>query len=124
MKEYALPVVAPVSAEFGTKDNFEVTQQALAVLQEFNAAVATDDAEALESCFLTDQAFWKDQLALTWHLRTFISPPTITSALLETKKQRDITGSFEIRDEASFARVGPTLVSRMYRDDFDWDVLD
>jgi hypothetical protein len=124
MKNYALPVVAPVSAEFGTKDNFEVTQQALAVLQAFNTAVAIDDAEALESCFLTEQAFWKDQLALTWHLRTFISPSTITSALLETKKQRDITGKFEIWGNASFARVGPSLVSRMYRDGFDWNLLD
>lgn len=124
MKEHALPVVATVSAEFGTKDNFEVTQQALAVLQEFNAAVATDDAAALKSCFLTEQAFWKDQLALTWHLRTFMSPSRITSALLETKKQRDITGTFEIRGNADFARVGPSLVSRFYRDGFDWNVLD
>ncbi|KAI4758567.1 hypothetical protein E4T52_09246 [Aureobasidium sp. EXF-3400] len=109
MKEYALPIVALVSAEFGAKDNLEVTQQALAISQEFNAAVATDDAEALGSCFLTEQAFWKDQLALTWHLRTFISPSRITSAFLETKKQRDIAGTFEIRGEASFARVGPSL---------------
>jgi hypothetical protein len=46
MKENALPVVAPVPAEFGSKNDREVTQQALAVLQEFNAAVATDDSEA------------------------------------------------------------------------------
>ena len=108
MKQHALPVVAPVSPELGPN---EATQQALAVLQRFNIALAADDSDALKECFFADQAFWKDQLALTWHLRTFISPPKITSALLETKKQRKITGIFEIRGEASFAKIGPALVS-------------
>jgi hypothetical protein len=111
MRKYALPVVTPVTAEAFSTDAVEATQRALEVLQEFNAALATNDAEALGSCFFAEQALWKDQLALTWHLRTFISPAKITSALLETKEQRSVTEKFEIRGQAQFALVGPTLVS-------------
>lgn len=108
MKQHALPVVALVSPELGPN---EATQQALAILQRFNSALAANDSDALRECFFADQALWKDQLALTWHLRTFISPPGIISALLKTKKQRNITGGFEIKGEASFAKVGSALVS-------------
>jgi hypothetical protein len=111
MKQHALPVVAPVSAEPFSKDDLEATQQALAGLQKFNIALAADDAEALEESFFLEKAFWKDQLALTWHLRTFISPAKITSALLDTKKQRRLTEKFELRGKAQFAQVGPNLVS-------------
>jgi hypothetical protein len=113
MKQHALPILAPFPAESISMDD-EATQQALVVSHKFNTALATDDAEALEDCFFTKQAFWKDQLALTWHLRTFISPAKVASALLETKKQRDITGAFEMRGKAQFARVGPNLVSWLY----------
>jgi hypothetical protein len=114
MKEHALPVITPVSAGDFPTNAFEATQQALVVLQQFNTALATDNAEALERSFYAEQAFWKDQLALTWHLRTFISPAKIISALLETKKQRNITGDFKIKDEAQFVQVGPTLVGQGY----------
>ncbi|CAD0083617.1 unnamed protein product [Aureobasidium vineae] len=109
MKQYALPVLAPRSTNIDFEDGLEVTQHALTVLENFNAALATNNAEALENCFFTEQAFWKDQLALTWHLRTFISPSKITSALLEVQQQRDLTRLFEIRGEADFVQVGPNL---------------
>jgi len=109
MRKHALPIITPVSAEDFSTNYSEATQQALVVLQEFNTALAAEDAQALESCFFAEQAFWKDQLAFTWHLRTFISPAKVISALLATKKLRDITGRFEIQGRAQFAQVGPTL---------------
>ncbi|KAI4853214.1 hypothetical protein E4T44_00986 [Aureobasidium sp. EXF-8845] len=124
MRKYALPVVTPVSAEDDSTNNSKATQQALVVVQKFNEALATDDAEVLESCFFADQAFWKDQLALTWHLRTFISPTEITFALLETKKQRDISRGFEIKGKAQFVQVGPTLVGSDHLYTFGRDVSD
>jgi hypothetical protein len=114
MRKHALPTVTPVSTDDFSTDNSKATQQALVVLREFNTALAAVDAEALESCFFAEQAFWKDQLAFTWHLRTFISPAKVTSALLATKKLRDITGKFEIQGKAQFAQVGPTLVGQEY----------
>jgi hypothetical protein len=114
MKQYALPVLVPIPAELVPNDDLAATQEALVVLQEFNTALATDDTEALKDCFFAEQAFWKDQLALTWHLRTLISPVKIVSALLETKKQREVTGEFEMEGEAQFAQVGPHLVSCLH----------
>jgi hypothetical protein len=114
MRQHALPVLTPVSAELIPRGDVAATQQALAVLQKINSALAANDAEALENCFYAEQAFWKDQLALTWHLRTFISPTKITSALLEIRKLRNLTGNFEIRDKAHSAQVGPTLVSWLH----------
>jgi hypothetical protein len=113
MKQHALPVLTPVSAELIPQDDV-ATQQARVALQEFNIAMAANDTEALKDCFFGEQAFWKDQLALTWYLRTLISPAKIVPALLETTKQRDITGEFEMDGEAQFAQVGPHLVNWLH----------
>ncbi|KAL4895775.1 hypothetical protein BDV59DRAFT_199761 [Aspergillus ambiguus] len=87
----------------------EPTKQARAVLGRFNTALSHDDAHALESCFVPTQAYWKDQLALTYHLRTFISPRFVAAALLETKTLRGIEGEFAIDGFAYLVPLIPTL---------------
>ena len=111
MKQYDLPVVTRASATFGPTTRYEATKQASAVISNLDEAIFLDDAEALEDCFFAEQAFWKDQLAFTWHLRTFISPKNITHALLETQQQRDLTELFYSLGDAELVQIGPTLVS-------------
>lgn len=85
------------------------TIEARAVLGQLNTALTNGDAEALTICFYTEQAFWKDQLALTYHLRTFSSPGVIAASLLETAKLRDL-GRIEAVGPALFLPVSPVLV--------------
>lgn len=111
MAQYALPSIHSLGPEFQAIDSLEATKTTCAVLKRLNAALETNDTEKLESCFFAEQAFWKDQLALTWHLRTFISRANIAKSLLETKALRKMTGKFEIEGEAEFIHAGPNLVS-------------
>ncbi|RDH29913.1 monooxygenase [Aspergillus welwitschiae] len=87
----------------------EATTQARGVLQVFNNALANGDVNALESCFYADQAYWKDQLALTWHLRTISTPRTIAASLLETANLRNVSGGVEIDGAAVFLPATPVL---------------
>ncbi|KAJ5505916.1 hypothetical protein N7453_004873 [Penicillium expansum] len=87
----------------------EPTKQAQAVLDKLNTALARNDAEALEDCFWKDRAYWKDQLALTYHLRTFKTPGIISASLLETNKLRAIKGDITIDGGAMFLPATPVL---------------
>ncbi|CAD0083690.1 unnamed protein product [Aureobasidium vineae] len=109
MAEYALPKVDSVRTLSRSISSQETTTTALAVLKQFNAALEANDVEELGDCFFTKQAFWKDQLALTWHLRTFISPAKISKALLETSKLRSMTDGFIMEGGARFVQAGPSL---------------
>jgi hypothetical protein len=40
-------------------------------LDALNVALATNNTKALQECLFAEQAYWKDALALTYHLRTF-----------------------------------------------------
>lgn len=84
----------------------------LAVISNLAEAMALEDAEALEHCFFAEQAFWKDQLALTWHLRTSITPKHIARALLETQQERYLATRFELVGDVDLVQIGPMLVSR------------
>ncbi|GAA92592.1 monooxygenase [Aspergillus luchuensis IFO 4308] len=87
----------------------EGTIQARGVLDSLNNALATGDIKALEGCFYADQAYWKDQLALTWHLRTFSAPRTIAASLLETANLRNVFGGVEVDGAAVFLPATPVL---------------
>ena len=87
----------------------EPIKQALAVLKTLNDSLAANDAETLQSCFFAEQAYWKDQLALTYHLRTFTTPGVIVANLLKTKTLRGLTGKVEIVGKAQLV-VLPLLV--------------
>lgn len=112
MSQHAIPIIPPGTVDLVSMGGEEPTKLALAVLKKLSAALAADDAEMLESCFLSEQAFWKDQLALTYHLRTFATPGVITSSLLETKSLRGLTEAFELKGKAHFVPATPVLVRR------------
>lgn len=109
MDENPLPAIATglINPELMTDD--ETTSQACAVLDRLNAALVAGDAKALEACFYAGQAYWKDQLAFTWHLRTFNGPGTIAASLLETAKLRRIAG-IQVDGAAVFLPATPVLV--------------
>jgi hypothetical protein len=89
----------------------EATIQARNVLDRLNAAFVNGDASALQDCFYTEQSYWKDQLALTWHLRTVSGAGTIAAGLLETAKLRGVEGKgFEVDGAAVFLPATPALV--------------
>lgn len=110
MDQHPLPVLTPSPIDPGSIDGEKATSYARGVLDRLNAALAANDAEALESCFYADQAYWKDQLALTWHLRTFRCPGTIAASFLETARLRNLSSGITIDGEAVFLPATPALV--------------
>lgn len=90
----------------------EPTNQTRAVLNRLNAALIANDSKSVEECFFPSQAYWKDQLSLTYHLRTFTTPAVIASSLLETKSMRGVTEGLAIDGGALFITATQTLVSR------------
>lgn len=106
-----LPKVTP-----GTVDPAEMVgdvpvARAQAALTALNAALLSNDAEKLADCFFQDQAFWRDIVALTSHLRTFFQPKAIADALLHTNSLLRIEGPLEITGEPHFAVMSPVMVS-------------
>ncbi|RSL82867.1 hypothetical protein CEP51_004883 [Fusarium floridanum] len=106
--ERPIPVLPPDTLAFISLKEDETRKQALGVLDSLNAALAANDADALERCFFSEQAYWKDTLALTYHLRTFFTPRIIAANLLETRRLRGINGRLEL-DAAVFTPAAPTL---------------
>lgn len=84
------------------------------VLDEVNRALASKDADRLANCFLEEQSYWRDQLAFTWHLRTFYTPHVCASSLVETASLRGIDKSFAVDGSPQFIPASPTLVSNSY----------
>ncbi|KAK3681771.1 hypothetical protein B0T22DRAFT_472802 [Podospora appendiculata] len=112
VREQPPPFVAPGTVDPASMGGDEPTKQAVLVLEKLNAALAADDAVALAGCFLggsASHAYWRDQLALTWHLRTFTGPGVIAASLLETKTLRGLDGGFKLEGTATFMPVSPVL---------------
>jgi hypothetical protein len=111
--QYPVPVLPVGIVDLNSMAGGTATQQARSVVNEFNKFLAADDAAGLASCFLAEQAWWKDLLALTYHLRTFATPDVIVAALLETKKLRGISGGIQLEGAAQFIPASPVLVSSL-----------
>ncbi|KAK3306767.1 uncharacterized protein B0T15DRAFT_492292 [Chaetomium strumarium] len=109
MARHPLPIVLDGSVPEEARTGNGPTRQALVMLRKLNAALASDDAKALENCFLPGQAYWKDTLALTWHLRTFTSPGVIAASLLQTKTLRALVGDIKLEGDAQFIPATPVL---------------
>ncbi|KAH6983533.1 monooxygenase [Ilyonectria sp. MPI-CAGE-AT-0026] len=109
LDQQPLPVITPGTVDVDAMVGDEPTKQATAVLSAFNAALAADNAAALEDCFFASQAYWKDQLALTYHMRTFYTPSAIAASFLETKSLRGISGELKLQSPAGFLPATPTL---------------
>ncbi|KAK4238556.1 putative indole-3-pyruvate monooxygenase YUCCA4 [Achaetomium macrosporum] len=109
MAKHPLPVVPRESVPEEAMTGNEPTKEAVVVLRKLNAALASNDAHSLASCFLPSQAYWKDSLALTWHLRTFASPGVIAASLLQTKTLRQLDGEIKVQGDAQFMPATPVL---------------
>lgn len=111
MDDHPIPVISPELVDPAIMAGDAVMQQVRSVLNQLNTALATDDFEKLKNCFFPSQAYWKDQLALTYHLRTLSTPGIIAAGLLETKALRNFMEEIVLDGEAQFIPAMPTLVS-------------
>jgi hypothetical protein len=106
-----LPKVAPGTIDPASITGDVATDVVKAAVAALNAALLSKDAEKLADCFSEEQAFWRDNLALTAHLRTFRHNRVISEALLLMDSLRTISGGFEVSGEPRFIAPNPQLVS-------------
>lgn len=111
MNNHPIPKILPGLVDPAIMAGDAAMQQVRSVLNQLNNALATDNFEKLRGCFFPSQTYWKDQLALTYHLRTFSTPGIVAASLLETKAMRNVVGEIVADGEAQFIPVMPTLVS-------------
>ncbi|KAK4125615.1 FAD/NAD(P)-binding domain-containing protein [Parathielavia appendiculata] len=110
MRAHPLPVISEEMIDETVMTGDEPTKQALVVLGSLNAALVNADVEALRRCFFPGQAYWKDSLALTWHLRTFKTPGGIAASLMQTTKLRGMLEDIiRLDGEAQFVPATPVL---------------
>ncbi|KAJ1334071.1 hypothetical protein MN608_04074 [Microdochium nivale] len=117
-----LPVVPPETlAAAATAGGGDPTPAACLVLEQLNRAISKGDAAALESLFLGPRegdAYWKDQLVLTYHLRTFHGPRAISESFLHLASERGVDSGLQAGGNAALISVGPTLAFVDYRFNF------
>ncbi|GKU06592.1 unnamed protein product [Fusarium langsethiae] len=107
-EEHPIPAVSPSIAgliSFATRSELE---QASIVVDAFNSALANNDSVALQACFYPKQAYWKDSLALTYHLRTFRNPEVIAKNFFKTKEARRCKATWKL-EGAVFVPTTPFL---------------
>lgn len=82
------------------------------VVGKLGTSCASCDEEALANCFFSTQAYWKDNLALTYHLRTFEGNKVVVSGLVQTSLLRGGIDHLElVESSVVFIPATPTLVS-------------
>ncbi|KAF5565830.1 K+ transport flavoprotein [Fusarium phyllophilum] len=106
--ERPIPVLPPTIVEKISFKDVDPSDQATAVVKAFHDALRDNDIQALQGCFFADQAYWKDALAFTYHLRTFYTPSVIASNLLETNKMRGPSMRWNM-ESAAFVAATPVL---------------
>ncbi|KAL9619563.1 MAG: hypothetical protein Q9160_005839 [Pyrenula sp. 1 TL-2023] len=104
-----LPKIAPWTIDPASMDGDVSNTQAKTALDAFNAALASNDAEALANCFYTEQAYWRDIVALTGHLRTLAMPRVVATAMLQMAALRKIVGKLEVAGDAHFTVMSPVM---------------
>ncbi|KAK7979622.1 hypothetical protein PG989_012079 [Apiospora arundinis] len=109
LEENPLPTIAPdICADDPVSDDDIATAKSRDILEGLNQALGVKDVDKIAQCFFAEQAYWRDQIALTWHLRTFSKRQVIAASLLETSTLRRVTGDgFAIEGQAHFI---PALV--------------
>ncbi|KAI9712011.1 MAG: hypothetical protein M1820_001719 [Bogoriella megaspora] len=105
-----LPKVVPGTVDPASMSGGAATVQVRAVLEEFNAALATNDVEKLAGCFYIEQAFWRDMVALTSHLRTFTTSRVVAAALLQTTVLRNLSDRIRLAGDAHFVVINPVMM--------------
>ncbi|KAI1339768.1 hypothetical protein F5Y15DRAFT_407096 [Xylariaceae sp. FL0016] len=110
MAKHPLPIIAPGTVDASLMTPKETAKQATGVIDVFNAALHSGDTTKLQQCFFPEQAYWRDQLALTYHIRTFIDAGVIAESFLDTAKLRGIPEGIKIEaDSAKLVSVTPVL---------------
>lgn len=95
-------------------------EQARQVVGHFVTSLTSGNAEALANCFFSTQAYWKDNLALTCHLRTFENRKVIARSLVQASGLRGGIAHLElVESSVVFILATPNLVGvaaadRMY----------
>jgi hypothetical protein len=105
-----LPKVVPGTVDPASMTGDVPTIHAKAVLDTFNVALASNDAEKLASCFYAEQAYWRDIVAFTSHLRTLQKPQVVAAALLQTIALRGLASDIELAGDARFVVMSPVMV--------------
>ncbi|KAF4955915.1 hypothetical protein FSARC_11730 [Fusarium sarcochroum] len=106
--ERPIPVISKETIDQISFTAKNESEQASIVVSSFNAALSTNNAAALQACFFTEQAYWKDALAFTSHLRTFFTPSTIATNLFATNEARGFTQEWRL-EGAIFIPATPVL---------------
>ncbi|KLO83292.1 putative flavoprotein involved in K+ transport [Fusarium fujikuroi] len=106
--ERPIPVVPPKIVGKISFEDVDPSDQATVVVKAFHDALRENDVQALQDCFFADQAYWKDALAFTYHLRTFYTPSVIVANLLETNKMRGLSMRWNM-ESAIFVAATPVL---------------
>ncbi|KAJ4183662.1 hypothetical protein NW755_009696 [Fusarium falciforme] len=109
MDQQPVPVLDQETVGLISLPGESAAEQALTTLDAFKAAVAAEDVVALQSLFFPEQAYWKDILALTCHLRTFFSPEVIVANFLHTTKLRGVSTEWKL-EGATFIPATPALI--------------
>ncbi|KAL1840235.1 hypothetical protein VTJ49DRAFT_666 [Mycothermus thermophilus] len=104
-----LPIIPPGTVDADALTGEVRTKIAKDVLTGFNAALAAADSTSLARCFYPAQAYWKDALALTWHLRTFSGAAAVAAALLRMYALRGIEGGVRLEGEPYWIPISPVL---------------
>ncbi|KAF5967510.1 putative flavoprotein involved in K+ transport [Fusarium bulbicola] len=116
--ERPVPILSPKIVERTTFKDVDPSDQAAAVVVSFHDALRDNDIQALQDCFFADQAYWKDALAFTYHLRTFYTPSVIAPNLLETNKMRGPSMRWNM-ESAVFVAATPVLSCE---DKLEWKI--
>lgn len=87
-------------------------EQARQAIRTLVTALTSGDEEGLATCFFSTQAYWKDNLALTYHLRTFESRKVVARGLIQTSGLRGGIDHFElVESSVVFIPATPNFVS-------------
>ncbi|KAL8393977.1 hypothetical protein RB595_003663 [Gaeumannomyces hyphopodioides] len=109
MADNPLPHVTPGIVDEAAMTSEQCAAVASGVLAALNVALTAGDAAAGEACFYPGQAYWRDSVALTWHLRTFSTGRVVATALVETGRMRRLGGGFAITGDVAFRPELSTL---------------
>jgi hypothetical protein len=105
-----LPKIPPGTVNPASIDSSAVMARARSFIDAFNIALSSDNIEKLSE-FFYEQAYWRDIVALTSHLRTIESPRVIATALLHTINLRGLKGNFEMMGDPHFVVMSPSMVN-------------
>ncbi|KAI3390953.1 hypothetical protein diail_8327 [Diaporthe ilicicola] len=88
--------------------------------QSLSDALEAGDVSQLKAVFLSSQAYWRDLLSFTFHLRTLNDGPIIAPALNKLAKERGLVGGFKFIP-GSIHDVSPTPTLRWIQGSFTFE---